>query len=65
MGQELQRFVAVRYDADRGEGKAVAQRFGVNGYPGFVVVDGNGRKIDEFAGFRDANQFLRRLKTYR
>ncbi len=57
--------MAVRYDADGGEGKAVAERFGVRGFPGFVVVDGNGRKIDEFAGFREPNQFLRRLRTYR
>ena len=65
VGSELQRFTAVRYDADRGEGKAVAQRFGVRGFPGFVVLDGSGRKIDEFAGFRTADQFLLRLRQYR
>ncbi len=53
----------VRYDGDSAVGKAVAQQFGVRGYPSVVVVDGTGRKLDEFAGYRSADQFIQRLQV--
>ena len=65
VGSELRRFIAVRYDADRGEGKRVAESYGVRGYPNFYVVDGRGQVLDEFAGFRDADSFIRRLRQTR
>ena len=58
-------FVAVRYDADRGEGKTMAQRYGVDGYPGFVILDANGRMIDKFAGFRSSEDIINRLRSVR
>ena len=61
----MSRFVSVRYDADRGEGKAVAQRYGVDAYPTFVILDRNGSKIDEFAAYRPPAEMVARLKRYR
>ena len=63
MGSTVARFVNVRYDGDSAIGKSVAQQFGVRGYPSVVVVDGNGRKLDEFAGYRNADQFIQRLQA--
>lgn len=63
MGSEVARFVSVRYDGDSPVGKSVAQQFGVRGYPSVVVVDGNGRKIDEFSGYREPEQFILRLRS--
>ena len=65
VGGEMNNFVAVRYDADRGEGKAVAQRYGVDAYPTFVILDRNGSKIDEFAAYRPPDQMIQRLQSYR
>ena len=63
MGSEVARFVSVRYDGDSQIGGAVAKQFGVRGYPSVVIVDGNGRKLDEFAGYRKADQFIMRLRA--
>jgi len=65
VGGELGNFVAVRYDAERGEGKAVAQRFGVDGFPTFMVLDGRGRLRDQFVGFQDSNAMIARLRSNR
>lgn len=54
--------MAVRYDADGGEGNALAKRYSVAGYPAFVVLDANGRAIDEFAGYRTPGEFVNRLR---
>jgi thioredoxin-related protein len=61
---EIQRYVAVRYDGDRGEGAALGQRFGVDGYPTFVMVDAQGRKIDEFSGYRGPDELIARLRAH-
>ena len=61
----MARFISVRYDGDSPTGKAVAQQFGVRGYPSMVIVNGNGQKIDEFAGYRTASQLINRLRSVR
>jgi thioredoxin-related protein len=63
VGSEIARFISVRYDGDSAIGKSVAAKFGVRGFPSVVIVDGSGRKLDEFAGFRPADQFIMRLRA--
>ncbi len=63
MGSEVQRFIGVRYDGDSPVGKSVARQFGVRGFPSVVIVDGSGRKLDEFSGYRKADQFIMRLRA--
>jgi thioredoxin-related protein len=55
-------YVAVRYDADAGEGSALAQRYGVRGFPTFVLVDPGGRELDRFSGYRTPEEFVARLR---
>jgi thioredoxin-related protein len=55
----------VRYDADQPEGRALAESYGVRGYPSFVIVDGRGRVLDEFAGYRSAPELVSRLRGVR
>jgi len=62
VGSEVARFISVRYDGDSAVGKSVAARFGVHGFPSVVIVDSSGRKLDEFSGFRPADQFIMRLR---
>ena len=63
MGQETAKIIAIRYDAEQREGRALAKRFGITGYPAFIVVDGNGRVIDEFSGYRRADELVARLRS--
>lgn len=55
--------MAVRYDADKPEGDALARRMGVRGYPAFAVLDSSGRVLDEFAGHRSAEDLVQRLRS--
>ena len=59
----MSKFIAVRYDADRGVGQSVARRFGVDAFPAFVILDRNGKIVDEFAGFRPAADIINRLRV--
>ena len=54
--------MAVRYDAERPAGKALAAQHAVAGYPTFVVLDADGRQLDEFAGYRTPDEFVNRLR---
>ena len=38
-------FVFQKYDAERGEGVAAAQRYHVSSYPTLIIVDGNGNEL--------------------
>ena len=62
VGGEVARYVAVRYDGDAPTGDALARQYGVRGYPTFVVLDGDGRKLDEFAGFRSPTELVQRMR---
>ena len=47
MGEALNSFVAVRYSQAANEGKAVAKKFRVRGFPTMLVVNHEGALIDE------------------
>jgi len=52
----------VRVDAESEDGgEALAERYGVDGYPTFVVVDGAGNEIDRWSGYGDATGFAERI----
>src|SRR5690606_1562830 len=40
-----------QYDAERDKGLAAAARYGVTGYPTFVVIDGSGKARTRHSGF--------------
>ncbi len=50
--------VFAKYDAERGHGLAAAKRYGVRGYPTFVVVDGAGTAQVTKIGSMDAAGFI-------
>jgi thiol-disulfide isomerase/thioredoxin len=51
-------FVAVRYDAEKGEGIELARRYRVEGFPTLVFVDAEGREIDRIVGYRPLPAFV-------
>jgi tetratricopeptide (TPR) repeat protein len=50
----LQHVVLVRIDCEKGEGPELAKKYGVSGYPTYVVVDGAGEVTDATIGYTDA-----------
>lgn len=52
------KFINYRIDAEKGEGINVAKKYGVDGYPYFTYVDGNGTVFYSVLGYRDERQLL-------
>ncbi len=48
-------------DAEK-DGKDLAKKYGVSGYPTLVFVDGDGNEIDKIVGFYPAPDFLENIK---
>ncbi len=47
------RYTAAQYDAERGEGKGLADKYGVRGFPALILIDGNGHKVDGWGGYNE------------
>jgi tetratricopeptide (TPR) repeat protein len=60
----LNSIVAVRYDAEKDEGKVLAGKFKVKAYPTLVLVGADGREIDRHVGYLDPEQFLEVIEGY-
>lgn len=53
--------VPLKLDADR-EGKELAERFGVDGFPTVVFLDGRGTEVGRIPGLLPAGPFLEELE---
>lgn len=52
-----------RMNPDIPEGRAAATRYGVNGYPTTVVVDGNGSVVSKIVGYQDPSVYTASLRA--
>lgn len=57
-------YVNVMFDAEKGEGRAIAKKYGVRGYPTQLILDSNGKLLKKNAGYLKPDQLLKfaRLK---
>ncbi|MGE0588675.1 MAG: thioredoxin family protein [Cyclobacteriaceae bacterium] len=55
-------FVNAAFDAEKGEGKRLAEEFKVTAYPTMLFVDSDGTVIKRLVGYHNANQLLRKAK---
>jgi len=53
-----------KIDAEKGEGPDLAKKYGVQGYPTIVFVDGNGDEVDRIVGYMPAKDFLKRIMEF-
>jgi hypothetical protein len=53
-----ERFINAKIDMEKGEGPALAQRYGVAAYPTYLFVDGNGDIVHKGLGYIPAQKFL-------
>ncbi|MDP2423566.1 MAG: thioredoxin family protein [Bacteroidales bacterium] len=51
-------FINVRLDGEKGEGRLLAQRYGVRSYPSLLFIDHTGQIVLYTAGFRDPQRFI-------
>lgn len=51
-------FVNARIDMEKGEGREVAQKFGVRSYPTYLFLNGDGELISQNYGYMEENVFL-------
>jgi thiol:disulfide interchange protein len=62
---ELAHWYVVKYDADKGAGRAAAERYGVDGFPTTVFLDSAGQHAGQAAGYSDAPHFAAKLRAAR
>lgn len=55
-------FICLKMDAEKGEGKELAQKYGVRAYPTFIVLDGEGREEYRTTGYRPAEEFIEKIR---
>jgi tetratricopeptide (TPR) repeat protein len=60
----LNSIVAVKYDAEKDEGKVLAKQFKVKAYPTLVLLGPDGNEVDRHVGYLDPDQFLEIIEGY-
>ncbi len=56
-------FVNYKFDAEKGEGVALAKQYGVRSYPTYLFVDGDGKLVYRTSGYMPAEPFLKEAET--
>ena len=51
-------FVNARIDMEKGEGREVAQKFGVRSYPTYLFLNGDGELVSQNYGYMEESLFL-------
>lgn len=55
-------FVSIKINAEKGEGKTLAEKYGVSGFPTLLLVDPKGEEVDRIVGYRPPDKFIATLK---
>ena len=56
-------FINAKFDAEKGEGIAIAQRYGVTAYPTFLLLDGDGNLVGKKIGGSPPAEFISKVKA--
>lgn len=56
--------VPIKIDAEKGEGIAIAKKYGVRAYPTILLINANGEEIDRLLGYIPPEPFLKSVKDY-
>lgn len=55
-------FVNIKIDMEKGEGPALAKKYGIRAFPTFVILDAKGNEVSRIVGGGDADTFIARVK---
>lgn len=53
------RFVSVKMDMEKGEGKELAKKYDVNAYPTLLLLDSEGKVLCRMLGYKKADDFIK------
>lgn len=56
--------IAVKYDAEKGDGIGLAEKYRVHYYPTSILLTPDGKEIDRVIGYRDPPEFIETLTDY-
>lgn len=57
------RFVSLKMDMEKGEGKSLCKKLGITSYPTFLFLDGDGKEVNRMVGaLPDAKTFIDKVK---
>ena len=56
--------VAIKIDAEKGEGIDIAKKYGVRAFPTILLVKADGEEIDRLVGYDPPEQFLKKVSDY-
>lgn len=51
-------FINSRFDMEKGEGRDIARKYGINSYPSLLFLNGNGEVVFKGKGYMESYQFL-------
>ncbi len=54
-------FIGYKVDIEGAEGKAIVQKYDINEFPAFILLDSKAKTIGKIQGLYQANQFLKEL----
>jgi len=57
------KFVSVRFDMEKGEGKEIAKKYNVTAYPTFLLLNFQGQEINRVVGKASAEEFVNKVKA--
>ena len=55
-------FINAHFDMEKGEGREIAQKFGIRSYPTYLFLNGNGELVMKNFGYMEENDFLQIAK---
>lgn len=55
-------FINTKFDMEKGEGLAIAQKYGVRAFPTYLFIDGNGEVVYRGTGYYDVPEFIKIAK---
>lgn len=57
------KFISVKFDMEKGEGKDLGKKYNVTAYPTFLILDASGQEINRVVGKASAEDFIEKVKA--
>jgi len=54
--------IAIKVNVERGEGPRIKQKYGIEGLPGYVFIDGDGHVVYRFSSAMPTGQFMKEVE---
>ena len=52
------KFICLKVNMEKGEGPTLGNKYGVEAFPTFLIIDPNGSLCHRFAGYSTADKFI-------